>query len=57
MLAMVPQLMVVLVVVWLRSPRARRIKVLSHLEEVRLTRQSSMIFVLARSRVIPDKIS
>jgi hypothetical protein len=34
MLAMTLQLKVVQVVVWLRSPRARSIEVLSHREEV-----------------------
>jgi hypothetical protein len=39
------------------QPRARSIEVLSHCEEVKLACQSSLIFALARSRVITSKIS
>jgi hypothetical protein len=57
MVAMVLQLKVVLVVVRLHSPRAQSIMVLSQREEVRLAYQSSLIFMLAHSRVITGKIS
>jgi hypothetical protein len=57
MMVMALQLRVVLNVVRLCSPRAQSIEVLSQLEEVELTCQSSMIFVLAHSRVIAGKIS
>jgi hypothetical protein len=56
MLAIALQLNVVLVVIRLRSPRARSIEVLSQCEEVRLACQSLMIFMLAHSRVIAVKI-
>jgi hypothetical protein len=54
---MVLQLKVVLAVLRLRSPRAQSIKLLSQCEEVGLACQSLMIFVLANSRVIAEKIS
>jgi hypothetical protein len=57
MMVMALQLRVVLNVVRLCSPRAQSIEVLSQLEEVELTCQSSMIFVLAHNRVIAGKIS
>jgi hypothetical protein len=57
MLAMVPQLKVVLAMVRLRNSQAWSIEVLSQREEVRLTCQSLLIFMLALSRVITDKIS
>jgi hypothetical protein len=57
MMTMALQLKVVLAVVRLRSPRAHSIEVLSQCEEVRLICQSSMIFMLARSRMITGKIS
>jgi hypothetical protein len=46
------QLKDVLVVVMLHSPQAQSIKVLSQCEEFGVACQSSMIFVLAYSRVI-----
>jgi hypothetical protein len=57
MVAMVLQLKVVLVLVRLHNPRAQSIMVLSQREEVRLAYQSSLIFMLAHSRVITGKIS
>jgi hypothetical protein len=57
MLAMALQLKVVQAVVGSFSPRAQIIEVLSQCEKVGLACQSSMIFVLAHSRVIAGKIS
>jgi hypothetical protein len=54
---MAQQHKIVLDVVKLRSPRARSIEVLPQHEEVRLTCQSSLIFVLTHSQVIIGKIS
>jgi hypothetical protein len=43
--------------VMVAQPRAQSIEVLLQCEEVRLTRQSLMMFVLAHNRVIAGKIS
>jgi hypothetical protein len=57
MLVMALQLKVVPPMVRLHSPWARSIEVLSQCEEVGLTWQSLLIFMLACSRVIAGKIS
>jgi hypothetical protein len=57
MLVTALQLKVVLAMVRLCYPQAWSIEVLSQCEKVRLACQSSMIFMLAHSRVIAGKIS
>jgi hypothetical protein len=57
MMVMALQLNIVLAVLRLCSHGTRSIEMLSQCEEVRLTCQSFMMFVLAHSRVITGKIS